>query len=917
MQAGAWTNNLPEQFTSFVGRAREREQARAGLDSTRLLTLTGAGGAGKTRLALRVAMDSWTLFPDGAWWVDLAGVSDGEMVGAALAGVLDVRPLPGRTATQAAVDRLGDDRVLVLLDNCEHVLDAAADLAEALLRGCPRVTVLSTSREPLGVPGESDWRVPALSLPDTLEPAAVGNSDAGRLFAERAAKVRFDFELNDENAVAVARVCGGLDGIPLAIELAAARVRMLSVEQIADGLSDRFRLLTGGPRGADPRQQTLRASVDWSHDLLSGAERVLFRRLGVFVGGWSLEAVEAVCGGKGLEGGAVLDLLRSLVDKSLVVVEEHDRVARYGMLETVRQYAADILAESGERSDVHDRHLGFLVALAEQAALELKSARARVWLAVLDPEGANFDAAINHGVESAPEVALRMCVALAAWWEVGGRFDAGGKALQRAMAAADPSPRRLRARALWSGGQLARYRGEWQQAYEFAQRALEMAELVGDDATMARALHTLGTMRMFRDPAGSRPALTRSLELAQAAGDEWSLMAATRTLASSYLLTDDYAEAEQLFAQLEPLIERIGSECVTWTAFGLASVALLSADHERCFEQGARAVAAAREIGDPITESFAHVVMARSEMMQGRAEAALARASASEMRVIASGAGMGLPLTRSALASAYAAVGNLERARELLEVVVAGGADSGWVLCHALLALGDVLRALGDTDGALARAREALELSDRLGLRTLSAAGRELLAWFAAGRGEWSEAEALAHEALAHRVELGAKASLPQNLDVLAGVAAGLQSYVEATRLLGAAERARSDLGLVRWPPDVPLFDDLERTLSVQLGAEAYSAARAEGESMSLDDAVGWIRRARGTRKRPAGGWESLTPTEVNVVELVAQGLTNPQVAERMFISRGTVKVHLTHIFQKLEVRSRSELTALAVRRTG
>lgn len=912
-----WPNNLPQQFTSFVGRVREREQARAGLFSTRLLTLTGAGGAGKTRLALRVAADSSALFPDGAWWVELAPLSDAELVSTALAGVLGVRPLPGRTSTQAAVERLGNDRALVVLDNCEHLIDGAADLAEALLRGCPRVTVLSTSRERLGVPGESDWRVPSLSLPHSPEPAAVARSDAGRLFAERAAKVRADFELGKENAAAVAKICGELDGMPLAIELASARVRMLSVGQIADGLSDRFRLLTGGPRGVDPRQRTLRASVDWSYELLSGEERVLFRRLGAFIGGWSLEAVEAVCSGDGLDAGAVLDLLRSLVDKSLVIVGEHDHVARYRMLETVRRYAVDVLEKRGERSDLRDRHLDYFVTLAERAAPGLKSPRVRAWLDVLDPEAANFNSAIGRGVESDPERALRMCVALAGWWELGGRFGAGGRALQRVLAVADRSPSRLRARALWSCGQLARYRGEWPAAQEFAQRALEMAESIGDDATMARALHTLGTMRTFRDPAGSRPDLSRSLELARAAGDDWSVMAAMRTLAWSYWLTDDYEAADGLFDQLQPLIERIGPEGVTWTAVGLAWRAALRAEHKRCFAEGGRAVVAARELGDPITESFAHAVMARSESMQGRVEAAFQRASASEARVIANGAGMGLALTRTELASACAALGNLERARELLELVVGGGADSGWMLCQALLALGDVLRVLGDQDGALARAREALELGDRLGLRSLSAAGHELLARLGVARREWSEAEALAHDALAQRVELGARASLPQNLDVLAQVAAGLESYIETARLLGAAGRGRSALGVVRWPPDAPLFDDLERALGEQLGSDAYAAARAEGASMSLDEAISWIRRARGTRQRPAGGWESLTPTELQVVELVAQGLTNPQVAERMFISRGTVKIHLAHIFQKLDVRSRSELTALAVRRAG
>lgn len=303
MGAEPWPNNLPAQLTSFVGRAREREQAGAALAATRLLALTGAGGVGKTRLALEMAADASESFPDGAWWVELAPVTESEQPGVALAGVLGVRPLLGRTPLQAAVDRLADDRALVVLDNCEHVLEAVAELAEALLRGCPHVVVLATTREPLGVPGEADWRVPSLSLPDIDQPAAVARSDAGRLYVERALKVRPSFALGDENAASVARICRELDGIPLAIELASARVRMLSVEQIASGLNTRFRLLTGGPRGVMPRQQTLRASVDWSYDLLSDGERVLFRRLAVFAGGWSLEAVEAVCAGEGLDGG--------------------------------------------------------------------------------------------------------------------------------------------------------------------------------------------------------------------------------------------------------------------------------------------------------------------------------------------------------------------------------------------------------------------------------------------------------------------------------------------------------------------------------------------------------------------------------------------------------------------------------------
>jgi DNA-binding CsgD family transcriptional regulator len=288
----------------------------------------------------------------------------------------------------------------------------------------------------------------------------------------------------------------------------------------------------------------------------------------------------------------------------------------------------------------------------------------------------------------------------------------------------------------------------------------------------------------------------------------------------------------------------------------------------------------------------------------------------SEARAIAAGAAIALPDIRAQQAWAHAALGRLDRARELLEAVVAGEAYSTWSFTWALLTLADVLRAHGDADGASARVHTAIELSEHLGARSLATqCGHELLARLAIGRGEWSEAERLAHDTLSQRVELGVRLWLPETLDLLAQVAAGFESYAEAARLLGAAARARSDLAVVRWPPDAPAFDELARRLQEEIGAEAYAAARAEGAAMSLEEAIGWVRRARGARKRPSSGWEALTPTELRVVELVSAGLTNPQVAERMFISRATVKAHLAHIFQKLDLTSRSELAAMAARR--
>jgi DNA-binding CsgD family transcriptional regulator len=390
-------------------------------------------------------------------------------------------------------------------------------------------------------------------------------------------------------------------------------------------------------------------------------------------------------------------------------------------------------------------------------------------------------------------------------------------------------------------------------------------------------------------------------------------MSAASSLAWSYAWTDDFSEVERVYAEAQRALERLGIPSGAWAPLALAYVAIVRADHDRCFELCQMALAAARELGDPVNESFAHAFMAWEETAQGRPDAALARTLENEARMAASG-GMARAVNRVEEAKAQAALGDLDRAWELLELVVAGARDD-WDRSRALLALGDVLRVRGEPERAAARAGEALNLSERLGARSHVAGARELLGRLAVERGEWTEADRLAHESLAERLEIGALVFLPQTLDLLAQVAAGLESYVEAVRLLGAADRARSELSVVRWPPDGPAFEELEQLLEDRLDSGPYAAARAEGAALSLDETIGWIRRARGSRKRPTGGWEALTPTELQVVKLISAGLTNPEIATRMFISRATVKAHLAHIFQKLDVRSRAELAALAARR--
>jgi predicted ATPase/class 3 adenylate cyclase len=559
----AFPNNLPDQLTTFVGRARELAQLCEAIGETRLLTLTGAGGAGKTRLALQLAADLLERFADGVWWVDLAPVSDPQLVAEALAGVLGVRPLPGMSMLEASANYLASGRALVALDNCEHLLSGCAEVAEGLLRACSEVVLIATSRTPLGVPGETDWRVPPLSLPpperprDTLE--AVGQFDAVRLFIERARKARPNFTVTNDTAPVVAEICRELDGLPLAIELAAARVRMLSVEQIGGGLGDRFHLLTGGTRTVLPRHQTLRASVDWSHELLGDAERTLLRRLSVFAGGFTLDLAEAVCADELLARVTILDLLTSLVDKSLVVAEDRPCAARYRLLETVRQYALERLLDAGEGEGVRGRHLDAMLELAEMIAPQLLGPGQREWLEVLDGEAANLTAALNHAVATDGELALRFAVALTFWWRLRGFLRAGERGFSRALDAADPTPSLLRSQALWGLGYVTGFLGDFSNAIARTEEARAIAEEVGDQATLGRAISALGFLRLLPDPIGARQPLERAYRLALAGGDDWNTMYAKLNIGWSHVLCCQWDEGGRALADALPLIEQLNS----------------------------------------------------------------------------------------------------------------------------------------------------------------------------------------------------------------------------------------------------------------------------------------------------------------------------------------------------------------------
>jgi len=435
-------HNLPHQLTSFVGRRRELDEGRRRLCRTRLLTLTGPGGSGKTRLALEIAAEGLGDFPHGVWLVELASIAEPALVPPAVAQALDLLVEGGQTAQRVLNEHLRDKSLLLILDNCEHLVAACAELAERLLQAAPGLRLLATSREPLGVAGENSYPVPALTVPDAGQratPDTLVQSEA----------VRPDFALTEGNAAAVAQICRRLDGIPLALELAAARTRALTAEQIAARLDHRFGLLTGGSRTAPPRQQTLRGAIDWSYELLSDPERALLRRLSAFSGGWSLEAAEHVS-----RAPEALDLLSQLVSKSLVLSEQRpDQEGRFRMLETIREYAQEKLVEAGETEAAQDRHLAYYVSLAEEAAPELRRHGQVHWLNRLDQENDNLRAALAWAVQrDQAEPALRLAGALGDYWTMRGYLVEGHRWLEAALSLpaslGAPRPSRWRAKAL-------------------------------------------------------------------------------------------------------------------------------------------------------------------------------------------------------------------------------------------------------------------------------------------------------------------------------------------------------------------------------------------------------------------------------------------------------------------------------------
>jgi predicted ATPase/class 3 adenylate cyclase/DNA-binding CsgD family transcriptional regulator len=888
-------HGLPVQLTRFVGRVTLTNDVAKALSENRLVTLAGAGGVGKTRLAVQVAAQAAAEFDGNVWFVDLAPVTDPAVVPVAAIRALGLPDQPGRSSTDTLVRFLGDRRVLLVLDNCEHLIDVCAELAVGLLGACPQLTILTTSREPLGVAGEVTWRVPSLSLAD----------EAIELFVDRARLARPDFDIAVDDTAAVREICERLDGLPLGIELTAARVRMMSLAEILDGLRNRFRLVHAGGGGARGKK-TLGASVDWSHGLLGEPERVLFRRLAVFRGGFDLDAARVIGDGDPEQQQQVLDLLAQLVDKSLVVAEHAADRTRFRLLETVRHYAMEKLRESGEADEVRTRHRDYYAAMAALLDSPADAYHHRR-IDQVEFEIDNLRAAFAWSRQNGEtERALELTSSLQPLWQTRGRIQEGLAWFEATLADLNAPHSDIsavvRGRALADKAALDASRSIGDNL-EQAHQAVAIAREIDDPALLARALTACGAIASYSADA-ARPYLAEAIGIARALDDQWRLTQILTWQANGAFYAGDPIAAGAASREGLELAEAIGdrfhARSCRWTlglaqmmggdlAHAVAQFGAVTADadaaHDVLFRWGARlslslalsfqgyvpaaqaaAHASLEAAGDlwPYNEGFSHAVLATAAVAGGDIAVAAAASEEAQRRLGAQGelgGAIANPIAEVALVR-----GDLIEAGRWADQQIA--VSSGWHLARALTT----------------RARIAI------------------------AKGEPDHAERDAHKALGCAAECQAHLAVPDILECLARLAADGMSHRDAARLFGAADRIRRDIGVVRFRIHDAAHQQAVAALRAAMGEPDFDRAWAEGAGLSLDEAIAYARRGRGERKRPTSGWASLTPTERDVARLVADGLANNEIAARLFISRRTVQTHLTHVYAKLGIGSRVQL---------
>ena len=753
-------NNLPTHLSGFVGRSDEIATARHLLGDTRLLTLTGSGGCGKTRLALQVAAEELRTYLDGVWWVDLGPLASDDLVANAVAASVGLQEVPFASFEDRLINTLRAQRVLLVIDNCEHVIGAAGELIMTLLHACPQVKVMATTREPFGIDGETAWRVPSMEVPERFIDASIASqADAVRLFVDRAARARPNFRLTNGNAEVVTDICRRLDGIPLAIELAAARTRVLSPMQIIEGLDDRFRLLAGGSRTAMARQQTLLASVEWSYKLLSAEEKALLCRLAVFAGTFSLDAAEEVCGADPGPQQIVLDALIGLVDKSLVQVEERERASRYRLLETIRQFANQKLLDTEDAAMVRDRHLSYSMTFAERAQRAMEEGPNSVEiLSEIDLEYENIRTAMEWARSSDPESGMRIARSLWIYWASRGLWSEGSKLCELAGEAEGADPVR-RSRSIAVAAALATTNLDGVRARSLGEQASLLAEKAGDEATTVEALYTKAASYFFTDPHSARSLLERAIELlADSHGTFWH-MRSIYGLGVIAVTSGDLRSAQGWLSEALAMHRRANNRLTMfWVLYWYGAAASWAGDHERSDALMGEAIDICRELRNRPVETASTLVLCLTDVLRGNFDGAadhLERANAMLAEhpdpLIQAVATFNQGIFDYYRGSSTVRSAALEEARAFMEM---GG--TYWLVAQVLAVHSGISRSTGGTELARGLAEKSIAAAKKSPNAQSLGMAKRALAHVEEVTGNDDEAERLHYEALESLWQAGA-----------------------------------------------------------------------------------------------------------------------------------------------------------------
>ena len=799
--------NLPAPLTSFVGREREIAEVKRLLTMARLLTIVGSGGAGKTRLALRVAGDLLGSFSDGVWLVDLSPMTNPALLIRFVADVLGVREEESRPLQQSLIHFLHPKNALLILDNCEHLIQGIAQLMEVILRGAPDLRILATSREAINIPGEMSWRIPPLSTPRLSEVDESGNLnqyDAVKLFVDRAVSIKPDFAVTETTAPGIAKICARLDGIPLALELAAARLRVLSVEEIAARLDDRFRLLVGGSRTALPRQQTLRALIDWSYELLSDNERILLRRLAIFAGGWTLEAAEEVCSNRGIQPFEVLDLLSHLVDKSLVLAEPHEGHERYRFLETIRQYALERLIDGEEKDELERQHAWYFLRMAQESYGNLWGPKQGLCLAQLEIEHENLRTALEWTAKTPDraEMLLRMAASLWRFWEIRGYISEGRAWLELALVSNPGAPAPLHAHALRGVGSLARQHGDYQQARAMHEQSLALFQEIEDKLGIGRELDALGEIaHSLGDYPQAVAFLTESLAIRYEINDKEGMAMSFVQLGNIALDRGQFLHARELLEESLDLNRERGDKL--YTAFSLNSLGLVAyslCEYARAISLFEEALALYRELMDRLGISntlFNLGNVAKDQGYFARAMTLYGECLALKEEL---GEKRGYARTIAGMAEVAFTQGSYPRAADLADQSLALFRELGVKrgVNNALVVRAFVAHFQGENQLALSLVAESLDISTEMGAPRGVAYAKALVGLNAYAQSRLVEAKETLEESLAIFRKVGDRRSVAQMLINLARVAYRQRDFASASQLLEESLAISKELD-IRW----------------------------------------------------------------------------------------------------------------------